>query len=743
MQASPSAPSMPKRKYGTLDAASVDEEDAVTKPFLPTASGKPARFEARFQHDGSRCETKQQTEQWRRLGRRWRNVAASAALAIGAAAVVGYTYTAGEPSSLGAASLVNVRPTASASSASVTTTAAAAGQELAPLSFDATNFYHLRDGKPALDYPWLKDVKLIEPYRETTLSVFYPRDGHEYIWEVRGGDSDELDLRATASGAEAVVILTELDENMVTVKEVNSAGDVVRQLQERIMVKYVRREIRTLTDEEREELFDAMYQLWAVRVDGGNGKELYGENYADIYAINRLHFKAGCNKTCDHFHDGLGFLTTHSLLSNTFEYSLQRVNPKLTLPYWDWTIEELEAQAASVDGEIVIKSPLFQETWFGTADPDDYVVKDSRWAFTESPSMYDGNPGNLIPDVYGRLRSRWNVNPSPYITRGLGKHCDSLITDVYPWPTCDLHLSLVTDYSDWYGWVYESQHAPHGFVHVWIGGMLNCEETLTTLTSLVGKENTDSLKLSALNRKAFWDGEYFECEGAADADVSVDEIFNSGQCGCLGYDLSQGDDWKTIYYNSTAEFDSIIGDYDDDTKRAVVKEVCASTIYLGEHVHAGSSPDPSFWPMHPTMERLFMFSVLTGQITDMSWPDNDSSSSSAPLNNYGDDCVGHGGSDVFPFGLLETDIDGFEVKTGIRGNPLKGNVLTNREVLAALDANINMLPYVYDTFKWDHCLSAGVNFDDAWDSSTSTADTTKANISKKNRPSFKQKGLLM
>lgn len=67
--------------------------------------------------------------------------------------------------------------------------------------------------------------------------------------------------------------------------------------------------------------------------------------------------------------------------------------------------------------------------------------------------------------------------------------------------------------------------------------------------------------------------------------MSITQLFNSGQCGCLGYDLSQGDDWKTIYYNSTAEFDSIIGDYDDDTKRAVVKEVCASTIYLGEHMH--------------------------------------------------------------------------------------------------------------------------------------------------------------
>ena len=43
-----------------------------------------------------------------------------------------------------------------------------------------------------------------------------------------------------------------------------------------------------------------MYQIWAVRVDGGNGKELYGEDYADIAALHRLHFKAVANGTCDH-----------------------------------------------------------------------------------------------------------------------------------------------------------------------------------------------------------------------------------------------------------------------------------------------------------------------------------------------------------------------------------------------------------------------------------------------------------
>lgn len=43
-----------------------------------------------------------------------------------------------------------------------------------------------------------------------------------------------------------------------------------------------------------------MYTLWAVPVDGGKGKELYGEGYADIYAINRLHYKAASPIDCDH-----------------------------------------------------------------------------------------------------------------------------------------------------------------------------------------------------------------------------------------------------------------------------------------------------------------------------------------------------------------------------------------------------------------------------------------------------------
>lgn len=55
-------------------------------------------------------------------------------------------------------------------------------------------------------------------------------------------------------------------------------------------------------------------------------------------------------------------------------------------------------------------------------------------------------------------------------------------------------------------------------------------------------------------------------------------------CGCLGFDLFQGDDWQTIYYNSTINFDDVLSEYDDDTKREVVAAVCSSTIHDGDHL---------------------------------------------------------------------------------------------------------------------------------------------------------------
>ncbi|CBN79225.1 TYRosinase family member (tyr-4) [Ectocarpus siliculosus] len=625
-----------------------------------------------------------------------------------------------------------------------------------PLSFTALNFYHVRDGKPAQDYPWLKDVKLIEPHRETTLDVETPRDGFEYRWKVLLGAPVSItdsapassfeeegvteEVVATASGAEAVVVFTHLGENSVSLEEVNSdTGVVTRRLQEKVMVKYVRREIRTLTDDEREELFDAMFALWEVRVDGGNGKELYGEDYADIYAINRLHYKAASQSSCDHFHDGLGFLTSHSMISNTFEFSLQKVNPKLTLPYWDFTIESTDVgglEGTVDDGGPLTRSPLFRPDWFGTFDPEDNMVKDGRWAFTEIPRVFENNPGLIDTDVYGKLRAPWNVNDRQYLTRGMGELCGADMEKAFPWPTCTSHYDLATGYSDFYSWVWQSLYDPHGPVHIWVGGVLDCEETYERIEGLVGKIAASQLaEQSFIHRKNLYRDGIFKCDGRADVAQSSEEVMLS-RCGCLGYNLTEGNDYERIYHTMSV-IDDVIGDYDADTKRQVVEAICTTTLVDGDHLQASSSLDPSFWSTHPTMERLWMYVVLTGQITDWSWPDADVTYTTPDgtvvtesLSEYEESCFGHHGSDVFPFGLLDTDTDGFEIKTGISFNSATGNELTNREALQAFDPRINALPYVYDTFNWEHCAADGYDFGDAWQSSTKKSKSTSA------RPAF-------
>ena len=130
---------------------------------------------------------------------------------------------------------------------------------LSPLAFTALNFYHKRDGRPAQDYPWLKDLKLIEPYRETTLAVVDPQPGLQYRWDIRSGRDSEVLPYITASGAEVVVVFEHLHEGIITLEEVDTQSALTRRrLEEEVTVKYVRREIRTLTNDEREELLNAV-----------------------------------------------------------------------------------------------------------------------------------------------------------------------------------------------------------------------------------------------------------------------------------------------------------------------------------------------------------------------------------------------------------------------------------------------------------------------------------------------------
>lgn len=59
-----------------------------------------------------------------------------------------------------------------------------------------------------------------------------------------------------------------------------------------------------------------------------------------------------------------------------FEQSLQLVNPKISLPYWDYTIDAYLVNKLYGDDYTHLRdvSDLWTPEWFGSVDPEDFQV---------------------------------------------------------------------------------------------------------------------------------------------------------------------------------------------------------------------------------------------------------------------------------------------------------------------------------------------------------------------------------
>lgn len=120
--------------------------------------------------------------------------------------------------------------------------------------------------------------------------------------------------------------------------------------------------------------------------------------------------------------------------------------------------------------------------------------------------------------------------PSPnltyrYITRGAGEMCGLNIEMHCAWPTCAIHYDLVNNYSSFQEWSWESMYWPHGPVHFWLGGFLDCAETYHQMAELVGSTIANTFVDSAFDhRKAlYWAGLWF-CDGNVGESESPKEV---------------------------------------------------------------------------------------------------------------------------------------------------------------------------------------------------------------------------
>ncbi len=293
-----------------------------------------------------------------------------------------------------------------------------------------------------------------------------------------------------------------------------------------------------------------------------------------------------------------------------------------------------------------------------------------------------------------RISLTRNGNPSPYVSR-FSAYTTSLPTclDFYTW----LQQDSLADF------LVGSPQSPHASTHGAIGSIYGCD-TLDSLTeagiildataqaSLCMKWGFRLKELYRQNRLTTW----AECSYSTnDAGLITDTncgVTCSDEDGMMSTLLPKALGEEYLADNLT--------DSQLETIRVFMCDGDAFKIYMGDHIESASPVDPSFWSIHPSLERTMHAKILAGSFTDLTWANNpkldyvcDKSScyEDGVLSAWDECCVGHFENSQFP--------------DFVSGDKTAGIGLTNRQILSQGNPSSSKysLPYIYSNLEWSHC----------------------------------------
>ena len=529
-------------------------------------------------------------------------------------------------------------------------------------------------------YPWPYVAEPFRPTRlETTEEVKWIVDGH-----VQGYGSS-VEVLWTSTGWKQVVAVNGEKTTGVWV-----------------MVKYVRRELRSLTDRDREMLFQAFMIM--QRVPTTVGRKIFGRHYRSKDYLTRMHVYFGGTQDCDHWHQGAGFVTSHVAFTLEFERSLQSLYPAAVVPYWDITLE-----STFYHPDTWRESMVFARDWFGDASPDNdlHTMTQGRWAWT--PAYIDKANFSDVHNSYGILRAPWNNDPTPFLTRS---------SEIYGIPN-NMKPSGCKEYAiavrktNWMALSRQLNSAAHGHIHETVGGSWNNPDFFSSNEDVSEDDvmNDDDAnvllfahEIQALS-KELWRGGYVQCPSTCDMAVpwssclcqcptsvmdgttpSYDILDSAGVLSAVDYyDASDQliDSWLTpngtIYY-------TLPGYTADESQRIYDRllDILCEPGHIGDMFQASSPNDLTFWVLHPTVDRLWHFSRLGADASfDHTW---------YPYHS----CHGHNPDDVTPFADTDLVLD-----PSSSSDPR--SFYSNADLYDLFDPASDSLPYMYDHFKWPHC----------------------------------------
>ena len=626
------------------------------------------------------------------------------------------SYSSTTSSTTTASSTTTGSSTSSSTASSATTTGSTTSSSTTKTTTTDIDFSLFRVGYDAvelnqeiLNYKFLKGYDaVIEPYATMQIQVtdYSSLNDVYYKFKLCADDSGicnegSLSLVAGVTSTPVMVKCSPYDTYSIKVAEIDVAtGSITRTTTGKAMAMYIRREMRSLTETDLSTFMDALEVMYSV--DTTTGQELYGDDYrSSSYLLSFHHFNSAWQES-DHIHEGNGFLMQHVKMTNMVDDSLKAIDPSIALPYWDFTIDQ-------ANGKSSITSDVMTSTTFGSMKAPTSI----SWGYTyENDKIVNGaisdgrfkalkaEMNTLYSDLktgYGYMRAPWNMNPSPYISRFA---MDFQIGTYLP--SCQQHYDML-EYDDMMDYFYDIQYGPHATTHSLTGGIYGCDLMKPLLEA--GYINDEKALKTICSSWLFYVKEFYRYDYISPkTDCVVADDIQSSECGFTLNDEMEADFMFNLKTKLTGNVPTTMTETGWNAWKDFICGGNGGKIFSGDHLESASPADPSFWVIHPTLERLTQAKLMAGGFSSEKWandPKSDDVCDKAECymekysstGYYTECCYGH--------------YEDSKILDFASGNKTNHIGATNLETFRDLDPRRNeySMSYIYDGFTWDHCTS--------------------------------------
>lgn len=557
-----------------------------------------------------------------------------------------------------------------------------------------SNEYERKYGIPLGDGLYPVD-HLVEVQKKTQVEL---QSGISLAWEVRRKDEPNLLLQKSDSYVSVWEIIFPEVGDYVLIGETSTGK--IRRHEFPVTAKIIRREIRSLSESDRDNYFAALRMFYVISQE--DGERFYGSNYMSLTYLVRQHLYGAASITCDHWHDGAGIINHHVGVTWEMENSIRMIDNTTAAHYWDYTIED------SI-GVKWYNSIIFQDDWFGDNSPNnpDHVVDQGRWKYTHV--MTDAREFSHTTNPYGLLRSPWNTNPIPYLMRHnktIGEFADANAR----FPNCTDFAGYISDGTTSFADLSSAINGQlHGPVHLMIGGHLGINAH-KDLWSKIYKKGYTTIGNVLLYSKFLWRQGFIHLPTVCSADTPHSECM--AHCPTLvdgtytASDILHLAGFEDVFPHWTLL--DIAMDEDNVTMTDLLAVLCEIGS-PGEMFTSAAPQDPTFWPLHGNAERFVQYVRLLAANGTLSYNDswsythqgaasdtnvvcdwsNVTDRFDRPTCSKGE-CPGHKEFDVLPFTKLFPN--------------QKNKHYTNREFYNLVSPFNTELPYAYDGLaSWKGC----------------------------------------